>query len=314
MNSSEPISQSSDSSSPQAPDITAPVQVAEADVSASDSALDSQLILMRQQPIPPPSEARQYRAIGLVRGQYIPSAEQFTRGQIITSDGTAIEAVLLGRVMSLVKKHLSLEEEHLWVTYPRTREKEGDLHIQIVGVWEPEKLHRTGSDLATPTEAPAADDTDEANPPVEVKDGYFSIRGEIVYQSPDNDRIIVKIRQAPRKDSDQEKAFKLLLRGTVTGKAVGYFWDLHVQRQASDLVIQSGTSIGIMPPKKKTAGGGGGLPRKRFDRGGRPGPARRSGDTPKPQPTRATGDKAAPTPPVRKEPLPKPVKRRELGN
>jgi hypothetical protein len=98
--------------------------------------------VMRQHPIPPPSEPRQYRAVGLVRGRYTQSEEQFTRGMLIAADGTAIDAVLLGRVMSLVKNHLDLEQEHLWVVYPRTRQEDGNLHAQIMGVWEPETLKK----------------------------------------------------------------------------------------------------------------------------------------------------------------------------
>ncbi|MHC5730419.1 MAG: hypothetical protein ACYTXY_41190, partial [Nostoc sp.] len=37
-------------------------------------------LVNRQQPIPPPSEPMQYRAIGLVRGRYHASSEQFTQG------------------------------------------------------------------------------------------------------------------------------------------------------------------------------------------------------------------------------------------
>src|SRR4028118_205822 len=117
--------------------------------SDSDTTVDSTgtmpLDVQRQQPIPPPSEPMQYRAIGLVRGQYMPSAEQLTRGTLLASDGTLIDAVLLGRVMSLVKNHLSLDQSHLWVVYPRSRQEDGNLHVQIVGVWEPEKLHQTRS-------------------------------------------------------------------------------------------------------------------------------------------------------------------------
>src|SRR5689334_6494987 len=69
----------------------------------------------RQQPIPPPSEPMQYRAIGLVRGRYCASDEQFTQGILLTTDGVELNAVLLGRIMSLVKNHLDLEKEHLWV-------------------------------------------------------------------------------------------------------------------------------------------------------------------------------------------------------
>ena len=82
----------------------------------------------------------QYRAIGLVRGRYHASSEQFTQGTLLTTDGVELNAVLLGRIMSLVKNHLDLEKEHLWVVYPRTRQENDTLHLQIVGVWEPENL------------------------------------------------------------------------------------------------------------------------------------------------------------------------------
>ena len=50
----------------------------------------------RQQPIPPPSEPMQYRAIGLVRGTYEPSeADQLNRGNLTTDDGHVIDSVLL---------------------------------------------------------------------------------------------------------------------------------------------------------------------------------------------------------------------------
>ena len=75
----------------------------------------------RQRPIPPPSEPTQYRAIGVVRGTYHPSDEQFTRGNMVMADGSHVEAVLLGRVMSLVRNHLQLDQEHVWVVYPRQR-------------------------------------------------------------------------------------------------------------------------------------------------------------------------------------------------
>nr|WP_329608419.1 hypothetical protein [Nostoc sp. CMAA1605] len=93
----------------------------------------------RQQPIPPPSEPMQYRAIGLVRGRYQASDEHFTQGVLVTPDGVELNSVLLGRIMSLVKNHLDLKKT-IVVVYPRTRQENDTLHIQIVGVWEPENL------------------------------------------------------------------------------------------------------------------------------------------------------------------------------
>uniref|UniRef100_A0ACD5H145 Uncharacterized protein n=1 Tax=Desertifilum tharense IPPAS B-1220 TaxID=1781255 RepID=A0ACD5H145_9CYAN len=69
--------------------------------------------------------------------------------------------------MSLVRKHIDLEQEHLWVVYPRTREQEDNLHMQIVGVWEPENLSSPPvSEVETTVEQPR------------LEDGYFSIRGK----------------------------------------------------------------------------------------------------------------------------------------
>lgn len=201
----------------------------------------------RQQPIPPPSEPMQYRAIGLVRGLYnATSAEQLTQGTLLTADDTHIDAVLLGRIISLLKNHLDLAQEHLWVVYPRTGQKEDSLHLQIVGVWEPEKLAKP-----TQTEQAAASLEPETTTSPEVVDGYFSVRGEIVYQSVAEKHFIVKIRQTPRSEADKPKYFKLKIHGDLAAKAVGQFWDLQVQRQAEDLVLVKGESIAPLPSKPK---------------------------------------------------------------
>lgn len=265
---------------------------------------------LRQQPIPAPSEPMQYRAIGLVRGRYKASEEQFTRGEMTTADGTTIEAVLLGRVMSLVKNHLDLEQEHLWVVYPRTREKQEDLHVQIVGVWEPENLSK-------PDEETEDAEQPDYLPSSEVEDNYFSIRGEVIFHTPEEKSIVVKINQAPRKKDDRAKSFKLKLNGELSGKVVGYFWELNVKREGPDLVITSAKSIGMIPPRKKT--------KEELARGrsfGRPGGGRPGGGgggrrpfSPRPGggDRRPPSQSAQPEAPRRTEPLPKPVKRRAEG-
>ncbi|HEY9668679.1 MAG TPA: hypothetical protein V6C91_17860 [Coleofasciculaceae cyanobacterium] len=272
--------------------------------------------IQRQQPIPPPSEPMQYRAIGLVRGQYMPSAEQLTRGTLVAADGTLIDAVLLGRVMSLVKNHISLEQSHLWVVYPRSRQEDGNLHVQIVGVWEPEKLNRTSPTeppTLTPEEEP--EQPEEETPPelsqsediVVPDDGYFSIRGEVIYHAREIEQVIVKIRQSPRKESDKIKFFKLKLQGSLGDKrAVGRFWDLHILLQGNTLAIQAANDIGMLPAKKRGPGGG-----KRFNKK-RP-PTKGKKNFANQRPTRP-GERPAPAssaPPKRKDPLPKPVKRSE---
>ncbi len=111
---------------------------------------------MRHHPISPVTEPMQYRAIGVVRGIYRPSdPDQLTRGVIETADGTTIEAVVLGRVLTLMRRHLDLAEPHLWVVYPRSRD-EDQLHLQLVGVWEPSTLASESSPAPSETAGPAA--------------------------------------------------------------------------------------------------------------------------------------------------------------
>lgn len=234
-------------------------------------------------PIPPSEFPKQYRAIGLLQGKYVPG-EDFTRGTLITSDGTNIDAVILGKVLGLVKSaRIDLEKEHLWVVYPRTRDRRNNLsesgaplstdegsqpptekpedqpylaehpvedepislHVQVAGIWEPETLH---------PDAPA--------PPLQQKPDYFSIQGEVVYQNKEAGWVMVKIIQfSARKPDEKPPYFNLKLLGFLPELPVKNFWSLHVQREGSSLVIQDGEKIAYLgkkkpkkgPPKKKKA-------------------------------------------------------------
>jgi len=160
----------------------------------------------RNQPISSVTDLMQYRAIGVVYGTYIPH-EELTKGILITQDGTEIEAVLLGKVIAVVKKRLDLSKQHCWVVYPRTRTKSGVLHLQINGVWAPEELGKPDQ-----TEDPG------------VNDGYFSIRGEVMSQSFEENTVMIKIQRVDQNktlDRNQSK-FKLQLNGILPNHPVGY--------------------------------------------------------------------------------------------
>jgi hypothetical protein len=302
---------------------------------STDSEVTTANDTARQQPIPPPSEPMQYRAIGLVRGRYAPTSEQFTQGALVTPDNVELDAVLLGRIMSLVKNHLDLEKDHLWVVYPRTRQENDNLHLQIVGVWEPEKLalnrqaneESQQSTQKAPESSPNAKDSEsdqkpsptsestqsELTPSSEIPDGGFSVRGEVVYQSFDDGNLVVKIKQAPRKADDKPKYFKLKLTGKLETKAVGKFWDFKVQREADLLIIEKAEFIADLPKKRRPpfnrAGGRPSSYRGRPGGGGKPYNKRRNGETPRP--LKKTGQSTDSPKPANNRPTPKPVKRQK---
>ena len=217
------------------------------------------------QPIPDATEPFQYRAIGVIYGRYVGSEDNFSKGHVVAADGTEVDAVLLGKIISIVKKRLQSDQDYLWVVYPRTNDKAGKLHVQISGVWAPVELGKTDVQIDP-----------------HVEDGYFSIRGEVSSQSIEENSIIIKVRRAEQKfDKEKDKVtreyskFKVRLTGLLPTDAVGQFWSVNVQRQGDVLTIVDGEFIGMIPSKGKRGSqsnsrfGGGKFAPKRFggDRG-----------------------------------------------
>ena len=185
------------------------------------------------QPIPRPSHPKQYRAIGLIRGKYQHTEGEFTRGSLVIDRDRVIDAVLLGRIISLVKNHVDLDREHLWVVYPRTKQDTDDFHAQILGLWEPENLKK---DLVS-------DSAQE----LKLQNGYFSIRGEVIFHSQEEGKVIVKIMQAPRKKSETTKFFKLKLKGKIPTQPIGHFFNFDVALEDNILVIKQANDLGLLP-------------------------------------------------------------------
>lgn len=207
-----------------------------------------------QHPIPPPTHDTQYRAIGLVWGVYKPQ-DQLTRGEIILGEESRLETVLLGRVISVVKKHINLEQPHLWVVYPRTRHREDYLHLQIVGIWEPQTLNESLHRAETLEEETVSEVNSQA--------GYFSIRGELIFYSEAEQKIIIKVKRGtPGKPS----FFKLKLNGVLPDdkNKLGWFWDIDVQLKAEELVVTEARKVAPLHRQGKREGG------KKIDVGERP--------------------------------------------
>jgi hypothetical protein len=246
---------------------------------------------------------------------------------IETADGTAIEAVVLGRVLTLMRRHLDLDEPHLWVVYPRSRDEE-QLHLQLVGVWEPRTLSSETSpvaaeadgaaqppqalvrpeagdqaaipasdaEAATASEAPSADADAElvsSSDVVPEGDDYFSVRGELIYTRPESGDLVVKIRQLPRPDGSRPTPFKLQLKGEIPLESLRHFVSLDLRRQGQLLQLERHEVIAPMPQRGNRGGKGRGAAGKGGGGGRGAGPRQgveRSGAAPA---DRARGDRPA---------------------
>ena len=206
---------------------------------------------MRHHPIPSVTERLQYRAIGLVRGIYLPEdLDHFSRGFIVDENNEKIESVVLGKALGLIKRCLSIDVPHLWVVYPRCRDSE-QLHLQISGIWEPSTLDKTlseGSTLHENTDNAFAQSLDK----VDEGDDYFSIRGELIYTKPETKDLVVKIRQKPRKNSNNNFPFKLKLKGEIPLEFLRNFVNLHVRRKGQILYVEDKQILGPIKTKNKS--------------------------------------------------------------
>ena len=106
-------------------------------------------------------------------------------------NGVEIEAVVLGRVLNLMKRYLSMDKPHLWVVYPRSRDAV-NLHLQIAGIWEPSTLDNSKSEESKNILSKASLDQDLDE--ISEGDDYFSIRGELIYTRPESNELVIKIR------------------------------------------------------------------------------------------------------------------------
>tara|TARA_Y100001968_G_scaffold310116_1_gene330724 strand:+ start:114 stop:755 length:642 start_codon:yes stop_codon:yes gene_type:complete len=196
---------------------------------------------MQNHPIPSVTDPLQYRAIGIVRGIYKPhNDEQFTRGTITDSNGNEIDSVVLGRAITLIRNHVSIEKPHLWVVYPRCRNNQ-NLHLQITGIWEPSTLKKEFKE------------TEELNESLDSKvdldnliegDDYFSVRGELIFTKPEEKEVVVKIRQKPRNQKKKALPFKINLKGEIPVNFLKHFISLDVRRVDYELLIEKFQIIG----------------------------------------------------------------------
>ena len=190
---------------------------------------------MHNHPIPSVTDPLQYRAIGMVRGIYRPQDDDnFTRGTLVDSQGNEIDSVLLGRVITLIRKHVSLEKPHLWVVYPRCRNNQ-NLHLQISGIWEPSTLKKdlVQKDGFSGKLISKVDQDDLLE-----GDDYFSIRGELIFTKPEDKEIVIKIRQKPRNQQKKALPFKITLKGELPMNYLKHFVSLNVRRFGYHLLVE----------------------------------------------------------------------------
>tara|TARA_B100001989_G_C24495567_1_gene441966 strand:+ start:128 stop:718 length:591 start_codon:yes stop_codon:yes gene_type:complete len=185
---------------------------------------------MLKNPIPKVTNELQYRAIGIVNGKFVPhSSEEINRGFITDNKGEKIETVVLGKALSLLKKHIDLEKSYFWVVYPKNKNSQ-NLHLQVTGIWDPYQLNDFPNDSSKANFSKLLEELD-------LKDNYFSVRGELVFVNIKKKEIVIKICSALKQQNLKNKNFKLIIKGELSLELLNSFLSLDVLRDGNSLKL-----------------------------------------------------------------------------
>ena len=197
---------------------------------------------MLKNPIPQVTDPLQYRAIGIVNGKFTPhDSEQLNKGLITDNEGEKIETVVLGKALSLLKKHIDLNKNYYWVVYPKNKNTQ-NLHLQVAGIWDPVLLNDLPKISSKINFSKLLEELD-------LKDNYFSVRGELVFVNKPKKEIVIKICSTSKSKNLKNKNFKLNIKGELSLEFLNNFVSLDVNRDGNSLKLINYKVIGRNPSK-----------------------------------------------------------------
>ena len=179
-----------------------------------------------------------FQAVGLVRGQYLPSAGTPGQGILLLNDNLMTPTNLLASAAYTVDKHSELlESPQVWIVYPRPMQESPRLHFAIRGVRNP----LPGEDAEV----------------IEQSVDGFTIRGIVCYHKVGSDEFAVRVYRNFRPwhelDGTKYKPYSFTIAGMLptSSSAYGQFWNLKVKRVSDQLVLEEATFVAqVLPPKQ----------------------------------------------------------------
>ena len=185
---------------------------------------------MLKNPIPQVTNKLQYRAIGIIHGKYTPhDSEQLNRGFLIDNKDQKIETVVLGKALSIIKKYIDLKKSYYWVVYPKNKNTQ-NLHLQVAGIWDPYQFNDFPNDSSKTNFSKLLEELD-------LKDNYFSIRGELVFVNTKKKEIVIKVNSASKLKNLKNKNFKLVIKGELSLELLNSFVSLDINRDGNALKL-----------------------------------------------------------------------------
>ena len=185
---------------------------------------------MLKNPIPKVTNQLQFRAIGIVNAKFTPhNIEQLNRGFLTDNTGEEIETVVLGKALSLLKKHIDLKKSYFWIVYPKNKNIQ-NLHLQVAGIWDPYQLNDFPNNSSKTNFSKLLEELD-------LKDNYFSVRGKLVFVNTQKKEIIIKICSSSKLQNLKNKNFKIVIKGEISLEILNSFVSLDLIREGNSLKL-----------------------------------------------------------------------------
>ena len=147
----------------------------------------------------------------------------------MTIKAKKIETVVLGKALSLLKKHIDLKKSYYWIVYPKNKNTQ-NLHLQVAGIWDPFQLNDFPNDSSKINSSKLLEG-------LNLKDNYFSVRGELVFVNTKKKEFVIKICSDSKLKNLKNKNFKLVIKGELSLQLLNCFVSLDINRDGNALKL-----------------------------------------------------------------------------
>ena len=111
------------------------------------------------------------------------------------------------------------------------------MHLQVAGIWDPIQLNDFPKNSSKINFSKLLEELD-------LKDNYFSVRGELVFVNKLKKEIVIKIHSAMKSKNLKNKSFKLVIKGELSLELLNNFVSLDVNRDGNSLKLLNYEVIG----------------------------------------------------------------------
>jgi len=104
------------------------------------------------------------------------------------------------------------------------------LHLQVAGIWDPYLLNDFQNDSSKNNFSKLLEE-------LNLKDNYFSVRGELVFVNTKKKEFVIKICSSSKLKNLKNKNFKLNIKGELSLELLNSFVSLDINRDGNALKL-----------------------------------------------------------------------------